>query len=147
MRIFLIALAILVAASRVDCYGNYMDDIPNGRNAPGAGHMSAPGGGGPRSPFGILFKAEGKKWTKNLCETDSDGDGLSNGQELGDPECIWVKDGAAPSRTTGITQPGLRDETPEPTSAPTLAVQLSPASRVCITVYLISALALAALLF
>jgi hypothetical protein len=29
-------------------------------------------------------------WTKELCEADSDGDGQTNGQELGDPCCVWV---------------------------------------------------------
>ena len=30
-----------------------------------------------------------QKWDQTLCEKDSDGDGKSNGQELGDPECQW----------------------------------------------------------
>jgi dopamine beta-monooxygenase len=27
--------------------------------------------------------------TKELCETDSDRDGRTNGEELGDPNCVW----------------------------------------------------------
>ena len=33
------------------------------------------------------FKAAGFKWTAELCKKDSDGDGFTNGQELGDPNC------------------------------------------------------------
>ena len=36
---------------------------------------------------------------------DSDGDGLTNGDELGDPNCDW-KEGEEPYRVTGITHPG-----------------------------------------
>ncbi|ETM98389.1 hypothetical protein PPTG_19509 [Phytophthora nicotianae INRA-310] len=31
----------------------------------------------------------GKLWTKELCEADSDSDGQTIGQELGDPCCEW----------------------------------------------------------
>lgn len=37
---------------------------------------------------------------------DSDGDGLSNGEELGDPQCDWQK-GNTPHRTVNITHPGM----------------------------------------
>lgn len=33
------------------------------------------------------FAAAGHAWTQELCQADSDGDGYSNGQELGDPGC------------------------------------------------------------
>ena len=33
--------------------------------------------------FGAALKANGMVWTKALCQADSDGDGLSNGDELG----------------------------------------------------------------
>ena len=29
------------------------------------------------------------QWTRWLCHRDSDGDGLTNGEELGDPACSW----------------------------------------------------------
>ena len=48
---------------------------------------------------------EGKRWTVGLCEKDSDGDGYTNGEELGDPACIW-NEGDEPSQTSGITHPG-----------------------------------------
>ena len=42
------------------------------------------------------FNDAGKRWTRPLCEMDSDGDGVSNGAELGDPEC---KVGSPPPRS------------------------------------------------
>ena len=39
---------------------------------------------------------------------DSDGDGKSNGEELGDPNCQWVE-GQEPERKTNITHPGICD--------------------------------------
>ena len=45
------------------------------------------------------------QWTTELCGQDSDGDGRSNGEELGDPGCTWSV-GGAPQVTEGITHPG-----------------------------------------
>ena len=41
--------------------------------------------------FGESFRKAGFKWTKEFCQEDSDGDGQSNGFELGDPFCklVW----------------------------------------------------------
>ena len=36
---------------------------------------------------------------------DSDGDGVYNGEELGDPDCTWTR-GSTPTRTSDITSPG-----------------------------------------
>jgi len=43
-----------------------------------------------------------------LCEKDSDGDGQTNGYELGDPTCMWTP-GAQPDRALNITNPGISD--------------------------------------
>ena len=45
------------------------------------------------------------KWSRGLCEMDSDGDGMTNGEEVGDPQCVWTP-GNNPNRTTNITHPG-----------------------------------------
>ncbi|VDP84394.1 unnamed protein product [Echinostoma caproni] len=56
-----------------------------------------------RINFSICFPHQ--NWTQ-LCRLDSDGDGLTNGQELGDPNCEWTK-GQTPSRTTNLSHPGV----------------------------------------
>eukprot|EP00117_Sycon_ciliatum_P004577 scpid90048/ scgid8889/ Temptin len=70
------------------------------------GHVAqctgAPSGGG--NSFGRAFNAV-KSWS-TVCTADSDGDGLTNGEELGDPRCVWTS-GQTPERTTGLSHPGF----------------------------------------
>ncbi|XP_067662438.1 tyramine beta-hydroxylase-like isoform X1 [Haliotis asinina] len=97
-------------------YSGYRDLIPNGYFVPnpcvggelwhGVGHLN-PQGGGYTNQFGVDFQNHGTSWA-NVCNLDSDGDGMSNGQELGDPQCNWTT-GAMPTRTTGLTHPGFCD--------------------------------------
>ena len=92
---------------------SYLSAIPNGALVKGCdgslwsgvGHTRA-GGGGARNAFGNEFAAAGFTWTTGLCQKDSDGDGLSNGRELGDPDCVWTA-GSAPRFNVGITHPGI----------------------------------------
>lgn len=110
--IFLLEAAIALQA--VNCYSSYQSRIPNGDRVPdpckpgaiwaGVGHQSAMGAD-TRNKFGMDFLAAGKKWTPELCRKDSDGDGLTNGEELGDPSCVWTS--GTPQRTTGISHPGV----------------------------------------
>ena len=95
----------------------YQAQIPNGAGVtrggvswPGIGH-TASSGGGERNGFGSAFAAAGSTWTTGLCQADSDGDGFSNGVELGDPECVWTP-GQTPNRTVAISHPGFSDSTP-----------------------------------
>ena len=97
-------------------YQSYQAAIPNGANVmvdgspwPGVGHDNRAGAGA-RNPFGQDFKAAALTWTQDLCQKDSDADGQTNGEELGDPSCVWVP-GATPERTTSITNPGISDST------------------------------------
>jgi len=126
------ALVLLVAVLATTAFGRltYQGQIPNGasvmRNGeawPGVGHTAAAGGGA-RNPFGVAFFQAGRNWTTALCQADTDGDGFSNGVELGDPNCVWTVN-ATPARTTGISHPGFADSTPTiattPSSAGTLA--------------------------
>lgn len=55
-----------------------------------------------------------EQWWPALRGLDSDGDGQTNGQELGDPCEEWLI-GLEPGRTTGISNPGdAADESPTP---------------------------------
>ena len=51
------------------------------------------------------FFSDQQVWDSCICNQDSDGDGKTNGEELGDPKCIWTP-GQAPARTTSISHPG-----------------------------------------
>ena len=55
-------------------------------NHAGLGHIST-GGGGARNAFGLAFASAGRSWTADLCAADTDSDGKTNGEELGDPCC------------------------------------------------------------
>ena len=55
----------------------------------GLGHATCEGGDFPLNLFGVDFMLAGYRWTEELCRKDSDGDGLTNGEELGDPCCVW----------------------------------------------------------
>ncbi|CAL1525882.1 unnamed protein product [Lymnaea stagnalis] len=112
-RSFSLVVALLI--SPVLPYATYQEQLPNGNNVPhpckvnymwrGLGHEN-PNGGGARNPFGLAFASAGHKWTRELCLMDTDGDGRSNGEELGDPSCVWTS-GQLPSRTDGISHPGV----------------------------------------
>ncbi|XP_059152475.1 tyramine beta-hydroxylase-like [Physella acuta] len=110
----LVCLALLHCAC---AYRSYRSKIPNGDAVPypckpnnlweGVGHMLDQGTGVQNS-FGLDFQAAGHVWTEELCRKDSDGDGMTNGQELGDPDCTW-KENSIPRRTTGLSHPGICD--------------------------------------
>lgn len=75
----------------------YQSKVPNGLvNGKSTGHTGN---------FRWDFKNQGYKWTTSLCNADTDGDGQSNGLELGDPCCIWTE-GSTPAFTTDISLPG-----------------------------------------
>mmetsp|Transcript_19527 Transcript_19527/g.36092 ORF Transcript_19527/g.36092 Transcript_19527/m.36092 type:complete len:371 (-) Transcript_19527:49-1161(-) len=126
--ILVCALALL--ATLCTGFSSYRNKIPNGDNVwfrselwSRVGHNANTGGDYSRNPFGAAFQSEGHTWTESLCLSDSDGDGRTNGYELGDPDCVWTE-GAIPSRTVGITHPGFSDE-----GAPTHVPSSSPSQN------------------
>ena len=87
-------------------------EVPNGAESNCLTCHARSTGGQPLNHFGRDFDAEAS-WTRVLCEQDSDGDGYTNGEELGDPLCGWRQGPAA--RSNDITNPG------DSTSAPQIA--------------------------
>lgn len=68
-------------------------------------------GGGERTVFGRdvedTLNGSGVAATVNwpaVCVLDSDGDGQTNGEELGDPCCVWMQ-GETPHRSTDLGDP------------------------------------------
>lgn len=94
--------------------------LPNGSRFNCANCHINPNGGGPRNPFGLDVEAivGGPSaipfWSSILAALDSDGDGFTNGQELGDPD----GDGT-PIPGATVTNPG--NATSKPNRAPTAA--------------------------
>jgi len=84
----------------------YRDFVPNGHYFKAVGHVGDPNNGyTARNQFGRDFSRYGKSWTEALCKLDSDGDGFTNGEELGDPDCKW-KSGEKLSCATKVSDPG-----------------------------------------
>ncbi|XP_065833068.1 dopamine beta-hydroxylase-like [Oscarella lobularis] len=115
--------ALLYSSASTVAYRMFQNKIPSGDqvrhpchhddelNKPwqGVGHTSSLGGTS-LNAFGRRFAAEGYKWTKALCEEDSDGDGRSNGVELNDPLCTWPSNSSNTlSVIVSATHPGYKD--------------------------------------
>ncbi|CAL8086686.1 unnamed protein product [Calicophoron daubneyi] len=104
---------VVLFFSYVNAYPEYAYNIPNGHNVPnpcvpgtmiqGVGHED-PLGGGPLNSFGEDY-IRYESW-EDICRLDSDKDGRTNGEELGDPNCVWTP-GSTPERETDITHPGV----------------------------------------
>ncbi|CAL1534137.1 unnamed protein product [Lymnaea stagnalis] len=95
---FFSVLCTAISITAVVGYPEFKSKIPNGIsvNDPcgrgewhGVGHYLM-GGTGQLNPFGEDFAAGGFVWTYELCKKDSDFDGKTNGEELGDPFCHFT---------------------------------------------------------
>ncbi|CAG5114877.1 unnamed protein product [Candidula unifasciata] len=112
-----VSLVLALLLPLVTSYLSFQKKIPNGELVPfpcrpgtvwpGVGHINNHGTGF-QNPFGLDFEANGYRWDKKLCLMDSDGDGYSNGLELGDPNCEW-EENKIPEMTIGLSHPGICD--------------------------------------
>lgn len=104
----LVCGGLLGASAPSRALSTYVQAVPFGSTLQCAGcHLSAGGGEG-WNPFGqsILvaggarpevntvdqndgFELDATAFWTSVCATDSDGDGATNGEELGDPGCVW----------------------------------------------------------
>lgn len=87
-------------------------------------------GGTPRTAFGLLVEervtpnGEETFWGPELAALDADGDGFTNGEELGDPEGLWQEGDDPPGDPALVTHPGDPDShPPEPVDPPTAVEQ------------------------
>ena len=96
-------LLVLAITASIHAYRQDLAKLPNG-NSYGLtlGHP----GGNTKVPTKLAssFYAAGQTWNKAFCMADADGDGQSNGLEMGDPCCKWSI-GQAPQFTTGLSDP------------------------------------------
>ncbi|GLD92827.1 hypothetical protein PINS_up001406 [Pythium insidiosum] len=100
-------LLLAVLVENAHAVPKYAKKIPNGNNVAGVtavGHED-PDSGGKTNAFGKAFATADYTWSAAFCKADSDGDGQTNGEELGDPCCVW-KEGSAPAIASGATDPG-----------------------------------------
>ncbi len=122
LRILLVAVLFLggVVADEANARSKRVRQVPNG-SALSCNTCHTAGGGSPLNPFGLAINtnfltsagASGEViWGPELAALDSDGDGASNGLELGDPDGTWVAGDANPEGET--FHPG------DPTSTPPL---------------------------
>ena len=104
--IFGIAMLILMQSTKSEAFNGREDQVPNNQWDCGICHQNSSGGGA-RTVFGEDVKSFGSdglnvSWV-GICDRDSDGDGFTNGQELGDPDCIWMI--GDPSPEAMVTDP------------------------------------------
>src|SRR4030067_605733 len=96
-----LVVALLAASPAALAFGSYSDDIPNYVNGGGcSGRPPSTGGNALRHDFGADWAvAKGSAgitgaWGR-VFDDDSDGDGQTNGQELGDPCGMFSTGGGA----------------------------------------------------
>ncbi len=116
-------LATLAFVSPTDAFafGGFRSNVPNGfDNSCSTCHITNSGGDGCPgeatnskcfNPFGAAFNGNSRRWDARLAGEDADGDGWSNGQELGDPFGRWVQGNQSPPSPV-VTKPGDASDTP-----------------------------------
>ena len=88
---------LLLLLLRVSAHPHYALLLPHAHDVFHDNHLVAAighinfRGHGALNQFGKDFVLAGRKWTRELCEMDSDGDGRTNGEELGDASCEWKR--------------------------------------------------------
>lgn len=101
----LVAASVLTLPAVAAAEGSYADAIPNGGGCDTCHTASMPD----VNDFGADMGTGTPDWSA-LWNLDSDGDGQTNGEELGDPCGDWTV-GATPARETDISNPGDANDT------------------------------------
>ncbi|KAG7397261.1 hypothetical protein PHYBOEH_001073 [Phytophthora boehmeriae] len=140
MRASSVVISVIMVGTvpQVSSYSMYAIRVPNGDKVPGVtalGHVD-PVLAGPMNEFGMDMIDADFKWTKELCMKDSDGDGQTNGQELGDPCCEFVfRKNAVVRWSECISHPGDAEFTSDPALweglvCPEAAAEVAPDSLI-----------------
>ncbi|KAE8995330.1 hypothetical protein PR001_g20152 [Phytophthora rubi] len=128
MKLLLVAVAVATLSTvQVEAKQEFVKLIPNAARVSGVtaiGHTDGTGASSANNDFGKAFDSAGKVWTLNLCKADTDGDGQTNGQELGDPCCEWTE-GAQPRWTSGVSHPRMPQRPPTKVCGPTSTARTS----------------------
>jgi hypothetical protein len=99
---------MLLAARNASAFDTYVSRIPNGAvNGCVNCHVNSnPDLDGTRNAFGLAWRNNipTRTWNAALATGDTDGDGFTNGQELGDPKGVWTS-GAGPIPGAQVTLP------------------------------------------
>lgn len=112
-------MMLAVIQQNTFAFSSYRSRIPNG-SAYSCLTCHGPSGP-PLKSFGTDFKNAGLAWTAALAAKDSDGDGFSNGRELGDPNGIWTQ--GQPNPSGEITNPGDSTSHPALVTPPSITSQ------------------------
>ncbi|GAB9471264.1 hypothetical protein Gpo141_00008484 [Globisporangium polare] len=108
--ISVVAIALTISLQGITAYPRFVSHLPNGNAVPGVnalGHRNSAGGGA-LNVFGEAFEAHNTQWSAALCHLDSDGDGATNGEELGDPCCKWTEASTGKRQLrTQVSHPGV----------------------------------------
>lgn len=121
------ALMIAMATyepSDVEARSFRTDQFPHGSTLLCTGCHFNPRGGGALNAFGYeasLRLVGGNVDWPALCDLDSDQDGFTNGEELGDPDCVW-REGSPPPMTEP-TNPGDPNSYPRPMTPDMMPVE------------------------
>ena len=115
-----LTIACLGWSGLVDARPARVNQIPNGSKFRCASCHVNPSGGGDLTPFGTeinqnYLTPSGRSgivdWNAALAMLDSDGDGVSNGRELGDPDGAFTQGGNfTPDPNITVTNPGDRND-------------------------------------
>ena len=106
------SILLFLTLTTVHSKSEYRDKVPNGKNSPGNcyawGHTNNCGSGqspGNSQGNGVLA---GATWSTSTCKADPDGDGYTNGEELGDACCYgWTANSVDASK--GVASTGASD--------------------------------------
>ena len=113
----LMSLMLLIVTTESQARSQRVSQIPNGSRFSCANCHVNPGGGGSRNAFGQAIESgflngsgssASVNWNAQLAGLDSDGDGATNGTELGDPD----GNGSADAGVT-VTNPGDASSVPQ----------------------------------